>query len=294
MNMSHKPVPVLLPGRRSSLLLLILIGMFFCCVGTAAEQTLYHPGSSGGSVSTGTVYLFLFPSEQKSVSGDLLLGYVAGATENTVVLINGKGNPDDPFMQLDMITPEKSGIFLYLIPQKEQDKRYFQAVAITGQEIIPSEVTPHYPVDFNAGAGSFIDSGTGSSLVPKQPFSPAVTVIPTPKQTSVPVAVAQYSSLTLMADTMSPTVGSSVTLTGRLTDSTGEGIARASIGIFVPEISGQPSQTPLVSARTGNDGRYQTAIQTWQPGTVAIYSSYSGDSVHMPAKSNQIMISARN
>ncbi len=268
--------------------------MLFCSVGTAAEQTQYYPDSSGRSGSAGMVYLFLFPSEQKSNFGDILLGYVAGAAEDTVVLINGKENPADPFRQLDMIIPERSGIFLYVIPQNEQDMRYFQAVSITGKEIIPSEVTPHYPAGSDEAAGSFIDAGAGSSSVSKQPYSPPVTAIPTPKQTSAPVAVAQYSSLTLMADTMSPTVGSSVTLTGRLTDRNGEGIARASIGIFVPEISGQPSQTPLVSARTGNDGRYQTTIQTWQPGTVAIYSSYSGDSSHMPAKSNQIMITARN
>jgi len=268
----------------------------------AGTQVEYYPPEISEGADTGfdfsipltpstssdhKISLMYLESKNKTSKVPLLLGYLNGDFEDALVIITGKEKPDGTFSQVGSLTPDKSGLFVWEIPEKYQKMNYFQAIVIIGEEATFSEVLSHAP------SGTYSSGTRQNTQIPAvSPVKTSSSPAPTPASGTVPRAVERYTTLTLQADTLSPSVGDTVTLSGRLTDSAGNGIARAQIGVEVPETSGEPSSTPLSTTRTDKEGRFRTTISTWQPGTVSIHVSYKGDDSHLAATSNPLMITA--
>ncbi|GEM_PF-1659130 len=294
---------ILFLSRVFILVFLIYVGFFTVTPVLAGQQTgyqylnpstdldySYNPADHLSGPSGYQVYLIDLSSIFKPESAPVLFGYLQGDYDDAMVVITGKEESGDTFRQIGTITPEKNGLFVYTIPRNDEKLHYFQAIAIIDTETVFSDITPHYLS--GAGTTTPVSYPTTSIPVYTRAPTPVYTLAPTPVYTPVPQALSKYTTLTLQADTFSPKVGDSVSLSGQLTDSSGNGIAQATIGVEVPDESGAPSSTPLSTTRTDRDGRYRTSISTWQPGTVAIHVSYKGDASHLPATSNSLLISA--
>ena len=218
------------------------------------------------------VKLAYYPPGTEEGQPALLAGYVGGRNYNAEVTITEKMEVADDFQNIVTIKAQENGIFVWAIPDSLEKVKYYQAVATVSGSSAKSEIVA------TSGISGYVPVDSG-------------TIPPLPVASSVPeLSHPVITSLTLSANTMRPMVGESVELTGRLTDNSGKGVAKAEIVIEVPDYG--TDFLPLTSTTTDGDGRFSATINTIESGGVPVRAVYEGDDTHLSSTSNTLIFYA--
>lgn len=218
------------------------------------------------------VKLAYYPPGTEAGQPGILAGYVGGRNYNAEVTITGKMEVADDFDDIVTIKAQENGVFVWAIPDSLENVKYFQAVATVSGTSAKSEIlatsgiSGYVPADVSAASGI-----TSSTVV-------ATSVA----ESTLPV----ITSLTLSADNMRPDVGESVELSGRLTDSNGKGVAKATVTIEVPDYG--TDFLPLTTTTTDGDGRLSATINTIEAGGVPVRAVFEGDGTYLASTSNTL------
>jgi hypothetical protein len=221
------------------------------------------------------VKLSYYPRGSSDGEPALLSGYVGGRNYNTQVTIAGKTVAGDDFHNIITIRPQDNGVFAWAVPDKLKDVLYYQATATVGGTDVKSEIVKTTDVTaYTPASVPAITSSTSSSKTSTKTSTATVPVITT---------------LTLSSDTLSPSVGSEVQLSGRLTDSNGKGVSGEKISIEAPDWG--TDFLPLTSAITESDGGYTATIKTHEDGIVQVRAIYEGSDSYLSSTSNTLTFS---
>lgn len=223
------------------------------------------------------VKLAYYPHGSEAGQPAILAGYVGGRNYNADVTITGKLKVDDPFHDIVTIKAQENGVFVWAVPDDLNTVPYFQAVATVSGTTAKSEIVQ------TTGLSGYVPA---ESSVPASQTTPVSKPTTQPQDSSLPV----ITSLTISADNLRPTVGTSVQVSGRLLDSSGKGVPRASITIEVPDYG--TDFLPLLDTTTDGDGRFSGTISTWEGGVVPVRAVFEGDEKYMASTSNTLTFSA--
>ena len=216
------------------------------------------------------VKMAYYPPGEEEGQPAILAGYVGGRNYNAEVTITGKMAVEDEFSEIVTIKAQENGIFVWAVPDTLKNVKYFQAIAKVSGAIAKSEIVA------TSGLSGYVPAETGSS-------TPSSTIVAaTQPESSVP----SITSLTLSANTVRPKVGDSVELSGRLVDSNGKGVSRATITIEVPDYG--TDFEPLLTTSTDGDGRFSATINTWEGGGVPVRAVFEGDDDFLASTSNTL------
>jgi hypothetical protein len=244
---------------------------------SVAAKTEQKTGIAQVPVSSGDMWITISPftATLGGLVTDIVAGYLSGDRTGTTVTIAGKKTHDTDFSDITLINPDENGLFIWIVPQELGDMDLFQVRAGSGSTEVFSDT-----VGFHTSDEDPMD----------QPVSP-------PVQTPVPAASGGSSSpvlthLTLSASTTAPAVGTEITISGRLTDSSGKGISGATIAIDEDGYPGAAGPAPFVTTRTDPDGWFEHTLTVSSANRVGLIARYTGDEQYQAAESNTIIFTA--
>jgi len=220
------------------------------------------------------VKLAYYPPGDQAGQPAILAGYVGGRNYNAEVTITGKMEVNDDFHDIVTIKAQENGIFVWALPDSVNQVRYFQAVARVSGAFAKSEIVQ------TSGLSGYVPVDSGKT-------TPTI-VAATEPESSLP----SITSLTLSADTTRPGVGDDVQLSGRLVDSSGKGVGRATVTIEVPDYG--TDFLPLLTTTTDGDGRFTATINTWEGGSVPVRAVFDGNDQFLESTSNTLTFFAAN
>jgi parallel beta-helix repeat protein len=142
--------------------------------------------------------------------------------------------------------------------------------------------------DFNLGRVEYVPFLTEPASVPSSP-SPTPTPTPTPTATPTPTPTpaptpspSQTAFISITTESTSTVVGSPITVSGRLYDSNGQGIANE-IVLLSYTFTGSNSWTPISSDLTSSSGEYSIQWINTASGTFTLNATWNGNDEYLGA-----------
>jgi hypothetical protein len=242
------------------------------------------PKRTPAPVSSGSKWVTISPFSGQ-INGEeayLIVGYMSGTRTGVSLTVQGRGGADTDFREIESIKPDENGVFVWSVPT-ELVNNLFRVIAKSGSDNILSNA-----IRFTEDV----------SLPPLNPAIKPVTNPVTPVQTAVPMVSGDTSGpsmtkLTLSAKTYTPTVGESISVTGRLTDNSGKGISGATINLDETGYPGAAQSEPFMSTTTDSNGNFEFELNVKFANTVGLYAFFEGDDDYYRSESRSLTFSSR-
>ncbi len=218
---------------------------------------------------------------------DMLVGYVSSQKNNLEVVITGRESLSSDFKEVGTTKTDDNGMFVWIVPESARGMVRYAASAAGSTGSAVSNAVTFESNDNSANMAMNIDT------VPVQPVKTAATPVASVSSTSKRSDVSSPlpTQLTLRVSTTTPYVGDEVTLSGRLTDSSGVGVAKASIVVGEDDGYGFGS---LNTVRTDSNGNYESTITTMFADSVPLQARFEGNNEYLPSNSMSVFIRAVN
>jgi hypothetical protein len=221
----------------------------------------------------------------------LIAGYLSGQRTGASLSIARKAPNESDFEELETIKPDDTGLFVWLVPA-EKAHGLFRATASSGSDSVVSN-----------GIRFFADNVTGQGTKPAiSPVQAPSSLPDLKKSTSVSAdsgkkstksSVPALTTMSISSVTLTPVVGDELVISGRLTDSDGNGVEGATIKLDETGYPGAQQSEPLLSTQSDSDGRFEFAVTVKFANIVGLFAHYDGDDTHTGSESNTLTFSSR-